>query len=77
MMFHEFTRSSRAVIPSEARDLAVLLKTIVRFFVVFAAQGTLALYPTKASTPVMSRPTIKVWMSCVPSYVETDSRFMR
>ena len=30
----------------------------------------------KASIPVTLEPMIKVWISCVPSYVFTDSRFI-
>jgi hypothetical protein len=32
-------------------------------------------YPSKADIPVTSWPTTRVWISCVPSYVYTDSRF--
>src|SRR5215467_9757434 len=42
-----------------------------------ARTHTHPVYPSNASNPVISRPTAKVWMSCVPSYVETLSRFMR
>src|SRR5262249_48323227 len=41
-----------------------------------SAQDDISIHPPNAFNPVMSRPTINVWMSCVPSYVETLSRFI-